>query len=629
MNRPSLSRFTGFRSLVLAAAVFASACGDEPAVSDPALDSAWREMIAAEEMLAALTPARVTLARSVANLKLPDETARGLFAEQVDVAEPSPAPGAWISLANWPEVRSARHLSKTGPNPRARRDLELWRHWLSQCRIVDHAKFAAVSGRFEDADRTRFAMKLSFHANCSLHEGGIVELSAPVTVGWQRDAEDLPTLTSSWRIASWRNDELVESKTRRPVFAESLERFIADSDDLASARESVHQGLIEEYLADPQAFAKPHDHFWFAAHDRHPAVAVADVDGNGYDDIYLMARWGRNRLYLAGEDGRFEERAAEFGLDIKDHCSAALFADFDNDGDLDAVIGRTLLPSRYLRNEEGRFVDRTEQLWEKRPPSLVASLSASDFDKDGLLDLHVATYAARMIVKEKEAAKTPILRRFLSEDQAQQLTAALFEADAHEYLALPGPPNRLYRNAGGGRFEAADAALPQLWRNSYQATWADYDADGDSDLYVANDFSLNNLFRNDGGVFVDVTEETGTADIGFGMGISWGDYDADGREDFYVSNMFSKAGTRIMEALSPAGRDPRFAKMARGNTLFRNEGDRFEVVSRPGGPAAAVEIAGWSWGGQFVDFNNDGLLDLYVPNGYYSAPPAYATPVDI
>jgi len=201
--------------------------------------------------------------------------------------------------------------------------------------------------------------------------------------------------------------------------------------------------------------------------------------------------------------------------------------------------------------------------------------------------------------------------------------------DAHIYLALPGPPNVLLRNLGGGRFEPVEEAHPlRSFLNTYQATWSDYDADGDPDVYLAHDFSPNQLFRNEGdGRFSDVTGATGTADIGFGMGVSWGDYDRDRRFDLYVTNMYSKAGKRITDFFDAL--DPAYAKMARGNTLFRNEGERFDPVSGVGDASLQVEVAGWSWGAQFGDLDNDGFEDLYALSGYYTAPPEVESEVDI
>ena len=74
--------------------------------------------------------------------------------------------------------------------------------------------------------------------------------------------------------------------------------------------------------------------------------------------------------------------------------------------------------------------------------------------------------------------------------------------------------------------------------------------------------------------------------------------------------------------------DERFVMMTRGNSLFRNDGSRFERVSGLEPPHILVENAGWSWGGQFFDFNNDSHLDIYAPSGYYSAPKEIGIPVD-
>jgi hypothetical protein len=108
------------------------------------------------------------------------------------------------------------------------------------------------------------------------------------------------------------------------------------------------------------------------------------------------------------------------------------------------------------------------------------------------------------------------------------------------------------------------------------------------------------------------------------MGASWGDYDRDGRQDLYVTNMYSRAGRRITARLDAAG----FAPLARGNSLFRNQGDDFVRVSGLESPALLVERGGWGWGGQFVDLDNDGYLDIYALSGFYTAPEEVSLPED-
>ena len=155
-------------------------------------------------------------------------------------------------------------------------------------------------------------------------------------------------------------------------------------------------------------------------------------------------------------------------------------------------------------------------------------------------------------------------------------------------------------------------------RCSLGASWCDYDADGDPDLYVANDFGRNNLYRNEGGGrFKDVAEELGVDDVGNGMSVTWEDVDNDGLMDLYVGNMWSSAGGRI--AGQPRFEQERlreiYRRMSRGNSLFRNLGDgRFEAVSLRSG----TFFGRWSWSGQFLDVEGDGLEDLYVVNGFIS-----------
>ena len=95
---------------------------------------------------------------------------------------------------------------------------------------------------------------------------------------------------------------------------------------------------------------------------QHSSISAADVDGDGWDDLYLTQRWGANMLLRNRGDGTFEDAAGKFGLDVKDFCNCSLFADFDNDGDQDAFIGRSLEPSLYLVNEGGRLGGRVDAI---------------------------------------------------------------------------------------------------------------------------------------------------------------------------------------------------------------------------------------------------------------------------
>ena len=146
---------------------------------------------------------------------------------------------------------------------------------------------------------------------------------------------------------------------------------------------------------------------------------------------------------------------------------------------------------------------------------------------------------------------------------------------------------------------------------------------GSPDLYVANDFGRSNLYRNNGdGTFTAISHEAHVEDAGAGMSACWCDFDNDGKQDIYVANMWSAAGQRvstqkIFHETSSKEIRALYRRHARGNSLYRNrEMDKFENV----GQRAGVEMGRWSWSSDFWDFDHDGYPDLYIANGYISAP---------
>lgn len=339
-------------------------------------------------------------------------------------------------------------------------------------------------------------------------------------------------------------------------------------------------------------------------------IAAGDFDGDGRCDLFIP-EIGSARL-LRNEGGRFAECAAERGLRFTDSGSAALFLDVDNDGDLDLLVAsyepkqiwdrrtRTRVENAghrslsLYRNDGGRFADVTRAAGLERRGTAMG-LCAADVNGDGRLDFYVSCYR----------------------DETKDDLVDPQEIPRDVAGARDGEPNQLWINQGDGMFReeaAARGVADTGW--SLAAAFADYDGDGDADLYVANDYGTNRLFRNRGdGTFEDATAFSGTGDAGFGMGVLWTDYDGDGDTDLYVSNMYSTAGNRILArgpGAMPGESHETLRKMASGNTLFRNRGDgRFENVTREAG----VGRAGWAWSAVAYDYENDGSPDLYVANG--------------
>jgi len=336
----------------------------------------------------------------------------------------------------------------------------------------------------------------------------------------------------------------------------------------------------------------------------HHGVSVADVNGDGRDDVYVCQPAGLpNRLFLHANDGRALEAAAASGVDWLEPTKAALFADFDNDGDQDLVLSIEQDIMLQANDGRGRF----------SAPVLLCrhrnftSIAAADYDLDGDLDLYACAY------------------------YPESASVGRLPQPAPYFDARNGGRNALLRNdtpppakSGATRWQFTETT-PETGleadnnRWTFAAAWEDFDADGDPDLVCANDYGRANLFRNDNGVFKDVAGEAGMESASFGMSTAWGDYDRDGHNDLILAGMFSSAGSRIVPqaGFRPAeagARKDTFMVMARGNSLFRNAGGKLEdrsVESNAG-------MGRWAWATRFTDLNNDGWEDILVTNGWLS-----------
>ncbi len=317
-----------------------------------------------------------------------------------------------------------------------------------------------------------------------------------------------------------------------------------------------------------------------------------DYDGDGDLDIYLIngaiqiedsnGKLRHNVLYRNNGDGSFTDVTEDAGVGSESYGVGATVGDYDNDGDLDLYVTNFGEDQLYQNNGDGSFTDVTKQAgvgnlkWG-------TSCAFGDVDNDGDLDLYVANYAVYDPKKDIRCE----------------------ERGVHVYCgphAYPAVHDTLYKNNGDGTFSDVSALFrppDMLPMHGLGVTFGDYDGDGDSDIYVANDQDPNFLFQNEGkGKFLEVALISGVCynDMGkeeAGMGTDFGDYNNDGKFDLTVSNYQTET-----------------------NTLYHNHDSSFFVDNTIPSGIAEVTHGYLGWGIKFFDYDNDGYQDIFVANGH-------------
>lgn len=316
------------------------------------------------------------------------------------------------------------------------------------------------------------------------------------------------------------------------------------------------------------------------------SVSVADVNGDGRPDLYFTnSRFGQpNALYINNGDGTFRDVAGEAGVaDLNSPASGvsmgAVWGDYDNDGLEDLLVYRYGRLSLFKNLGGLRFRDVTIGTGLDRWVNSNGAIWF-DYDRDGKLDLYVTAY-------------------FRSDVNLYHLSSTRIMHDSFEF-ANNGGKNLLFHNLGNGTFEdVTDRMGVGSTRWTLAAASADFNDDGWPDLYLANDYGPEELFLNDHGTGFTRARVGLEADSKSGMSVSIGDVHNRGRMDVFVTDISEKG------------------YLFQGNNLRLNlfaELGRFENIAK-----GVMRDAGWAWGAQFGDLNNDGRNDLYIANGFISA----------
>lgn len=311
-------------------------------------------------------------------------------------------------------------------------------------------------------------------------------------------------------------------------------------------------------------------------------AAVGDYDNDGDLDVFFLSNWGyENRLYRNNlESGMksFTDVTSDAGLAHDGLSRVAHFADLDNDGWLDLVVvndddgSGTMPPSRiYRNNADGTFADMTQGAGFDPVGYLHCGATLADYDRDGLLDIYVTVWARK--------------------------STSPFPSFSGE--------NRLYRNLGGFVFEDVSVAsgLSGVAIDSFTPLMHDFNDDGWPDLFVAIDFAEDLFYWNNGGVFVEASASVNTLHTGNDMGAALADFDDDGDLDIYTTNITDPG-------------IPGFGYPTDGNCLYvNNAGSQGGADFADHAAARGVVDTYWGWGTSFIDVENDGDLDLMAANG--------------
>ncbi len=320
-----------------------------------------------------------------------------------------------------------------------------------------------------------------------------------------------------------------------------------------------------------------------------------DYNDDGHLDIYLVNSGTLSStsqlsyrhpdhtsvLYRNKGDGTFVDVTVEAGLQQnRGYGMGCLAADYDNDGDPDLYLTNFGKNQLYQNNGDGTFTDVTSRAG-VGDGNWSVSASFGDFNLDGYLDLYVANY----------------LDYQLETAHACFLEGVHIYCGPHEY---PGAHDTLYRNNGDGTFtDVTTRAGVHSTGKGLGVLFTDYNNDGYPDIFVANDAVPDFLYRNNGdGTFTDVAVAAGVAYNSEGratasMGIASGDYDNDGVSDLFVTNFSLEI-----------------------NSLFHNDSDGFYTMTTFEAGLADHSFSQLGFGTQFLDADNDGMLELFVANGH-------------
>ncbi len=364
-----------------------------------------------------------------------------------------------------------------------------------------------------------------------------------------------------------------------------LDIYLVDGFDLSHLREQYPPANLSY---------RDETHYWVEKEYQQGLRLIGTIDSSAYQ-IAPSANdpAKRNRLFRNQGDGTYKEVTDAAGAGDTGYGMGVAVGDYDRDGDPDLYV-TNYGPNALYRNDAGTFSNITATTGVGDPRWSTSALFF-DYDHDGDLDLYTANYLDFYPANNRICGGTITPKR-----RRKELLKIPF--DRRTYCSprrYNGVPDVLYRNDGRAFSDVTEATgLLNRFGKGLGVLAADYDHDGDMDLYIANDGVRNAFYRNDQGRFTDIALTAGAAyndngEAEASMGIAAGDYDRDGDPDLFVTN-FSRES----------------------NTLYRNDGANRYTDS---GALVGLEepsMRPLGFATLFFDADNDCDLDLFVANGH-------------
>lgn len=478
-----------------------------------------------------------------------------------------------------------------GPN----RFLDELRTWIGSNAQIQSAAFEITA--IEEVTATPPAVRLKIRYDILTHREGShheQRVGSWVTE-WSHEASSGDS--GLWKARRWQAGTETLSRADGPIFLDVTRQALGSAESYGAQmlRGSDHWRTVLDGACGIDVYGNN-------------GIAAADFDNDGFDDLYVSQPAGLpNRLYRNRGDGTFEDVTEKAGVGVLDNTSCALFADFRNNGLQDLLVVCAGGPLLFLNQGNGAFVIKRDAFHFARPPAGSFTHAAiADYDRDGRLDIYFCLYSY-----------------YLGLDQ--------YHYPVPYFDARNGPPNFLLHNEGNATFvdrTEASGLNADNDRYSFACAWGEATSNGMPDLYVVNDFGRNNFYHSNGdGTFTATSTKAHVEDVGAGMSACWADFNNDGRPDLYVSNMWSAAGQRVSQQArfhqnAPDRIRDLYRRHAQGNGLYQNQG---EGVFSNASQQAGADMGRWAWGSDFWDFDHDGYPDLYVTNGYISAPDQHRT----